>query len=213
MWRMNARIIGGAILILIGGALLVQNTGFFQLGDLFWGLLFFLAGLFFISVFLNNRQNWWGLIPGYTFFGISCLLFLGFFLPKVENILGGSIILAAIGLGFISVFIVEKQNWWALIPAGVLLTISVVTGLEGVLRDIDIGGLLFIGMGLTFAVLPILPIPQKATMKWAWIPAGILFLIGLLILGISEGLLQVIGSILLIFLGLYFIFRTMVRKQ
>jgi hypothetical protein len=213
MQRLNARLIGGIVLIVIGGALLVQNTLNFPLGDLFWGLLFFLAGLFFISIFLNNKLNWWGLIPGYTFFGISALLILGFFLPKVENLLGGSIVLAAIGLGFVNIFIVEKQNWWAIIPAGVLLTLSAVTGLDNLLNDFDMGGVLLIGLGITFGILPLLPGPQKTSMKWAWIPAGILLALGIIILGLSEGSLQLVGSALLILLGFFLIFRTLVRKS
>ncbi len=213
MQRLNARLIGGVVLIVIGGALLIQNTLYIQIGDLFWGVLFFLAGVFFISIFLNNHLNWWGLIPGYTFFGISVLLILGFFLPKVENILGGSIVLAAIGLGFIHIYIVEKQNWWAIIPAGVMLTLSAVTGLEMVLNDVDMGGVVLIGLGITFGVLPILPSPQKTSMRWAWIPAGILFCLGIIILGLSEGSLQIIGSALLILLGVFLIFRTLLRKS
>lgn len=212
MERINARLVGGLALILLGGVLLFQNIGFLQPGDLFWGLLFLLAGILLISIFLNNRPNWWLLIPSYVFLGISCLLILGFFLPKVENILGGSIFLAAIALAFIHIFIVEKQNWWALIPAGVLLTLSVVTGLDNLLRDVEVGGLMFLGMGITFAVLPLLPIPQKKEMKWAWIPAGVLFLIGFFILGINQGYLQIIGSVLMIILGVFFIFRTFLKK-
>jgi hypothetical protein len=211
--RLDVRLFGGVVLIVIGGALLVQNILNIPLGDLFWGLLFFIAGLFFISIFNNNHRNWWGLIPGYTFMGISILLILGFFLPNVENLVGGSIVLAAIGPGFINIFLVEKQNWWAMIPAGVLLTLSAVTALDNVLNDIDMGGVLLIGLGMTFALLPILPIPEKTSMKWAWIPAGILSTIGLLILGLSKGSLQIVGSILLILLGLFFIFRTLVRKS
>lgn len=212
MRKINARLVGGFILILIGGVLLLQNIGFMELGDLIWGLLFLLAGIFCFSIFLNNHINWWVLIPGYVFLGISCIMTLDLFLPKVENVLGGSIFLAAIGLAFIHIFIVDKQNWWAVIPAGVLLTLSLVTGLDGMFKDIETGGLLLMGIGITFAVLPLLPIPEKSSMKWAWIPASILILIGLMIIGISEGLLQVIGSVLLIVLGSFLIIRTLMKR-
>jgi hypothetical protein len=62
------------------------------------------------------------------------LFILGFFFPQTEEVIGGSIFLAAIGLAFINIYIVEKQNWWAIIPAGVLLTISIVVGLDYWLR-------------------------------------------------------------------------------
>ncbi len=212
MGSINAKLVGGVALIFLGGILLLQNNGFLHPGDLIWGLIFLFGGILLISLFMNNRGNWWLLIPGYIFLGISCLFILGFFFPQTEEVIGGSIFLAAIGLAFINIYIVEKQNWWAIIPAGVLLTISIVVGLDYWLKDIEVGGILFFGMGITFAALPLLPIPQKTEMKWAWIPAGVLFMIGLIIIGISHGVIQIIGSFLLILLGIFFIIRTFRKK-
>ena len=117
-----------------------------------------------------------------------------------------------LALAFIHIYIIDRQNWWALIPGGVLLTLAAINGLEEFLKDTYAAGLLFVGMGLTFASLPLLPSPQKDSLKWAWIPAGILFFIGIYILGTSEGLLQIIGAILLILIGLFFIIRTLIRR-
>lgn len=210
--HLDIKILGGVTLIIIGIALLGQNTGLFTIGNLFWGILFFLVGVFFISIFINNRQHWWGLIPAYGLLGVSILLLLETILPPIPEMLGGVIILTALALAFIHIYIIDRQNWWALIPGGVLLTLAAINGLEEFLKDTYAGGLLFIGMGLTFASLPLLPSPQKDLLKWAWIPAGILFFIGIYILGISEGLLQIIGAILLILIGLFFIIRTLIRR-
>ena len=67
--HLDIKILGGVALIIIGIALLGQNTGLFTIGNLFWGILFFLVGVFFISIFINNRQHWWGLIPAYGLLG------------------------------------------------------------------------------------------------------------------------------------------------
>jgi hypothetical protein len=62
------------------------------------------------------------------------------------------------------------------------------------------------GLGLTFGLLAILPTPQ-GRMKWALIPAGVLMVMGLLITASAADLLQFIGPVVLILVGLYLLFR------
>ena len=202
------RLFWGILLILGGVVFLLQNLGYFQLGDLFWALLFGLGGLFFLSVFFPNRANWWALIPGLTLLSIAVLLVTTRFLPAFADLWGGSIVLGGIGLSFLLIYLLDRNNWWAIIPFGVLETLAVVAGLGTVIPGVATGGIFFLGLGLTFALVAILP-GLHGSMWWAWIPAGVLTGMGLLFVIISG---QTVGFVLpaaLILVGLLLIVFTM----
>lgn len=202
----ESRILWGALLILAGGAFLLQNLGILPLGDLFWALLFGLGGVAFLSVFVTNRENWWGLIPGLTLLGIGLLIALGTLAPAIADQWGGSIVLGAIALSFIIIYLVRRDFWWAIIPGGVLLTLAILVGLQTVVGAFNMGGLLLLGIGLTFAVVAVTP-TAGGRMVWAWIPAGILSIIGILILAAEESMINYIWPVVLIVIGLLMIYR------
>jgi hypothetical protein len=77
----------------------------------------------FFVAFLFNRTNWGLLIPAYV------LLAIGVFVPLEElGVLDDNLtvtyILFAIAIPFFVVFIRNSQNWWALIPGGILAVIG-----------------------------------------------------------------------------------------
>ena len=208
-WLGN-RLFWGILLVLGGVVFLLQNLGFFELGDLFWALLFGLGGLFFLSVFFPNRSNWWVLIPGLTLLSIAVLLIASRFLPAFADMWGGSIVLGGIGLSFLLIYLVDRNNWWAIIPFGVLETLAVVAGLESVIPDFAAGGIFFLGLGLTFALVAILP-GLHGSMWWAWIPAGVLVMMGLLLVLISGQAAGFVLPAVLILGGLLLILFTFRR--
>src|SRR5512141_570591 len=157
---LESRILWGSLLILGGVLFLLQNLGIFQGGSLFWALLLGLAGVFFLSIFFANQANWWGLIPGFTLLSIALLITLHEFIPRFTNVWGGSLVLGAIGLSFLAIYLVDRDNWWAVIPGGVLLTLTVVAGASQFLPGFEMGGILFLGLGLTLTLVAILPTPQ-----------------------------------------------------
>ena len=100
--------------------------------------------------------------------------------------------LGGIGLSFLLIYLLDHNNWWAIIPFGVLETLAVVAGLGSVIPGVATGGIFFLGLGLTFALVAILP-SLHGSMWWAWIPAGVLTGMGLLFVVISG---QTIGFVL-----------------
>jgi hypothetical protein len=100
-------------------------------------------------------------------------------LPGGTGEWGGSILLGGIALSFLLIYLVNRENWWAIIPGGVLLTLALIISLGSFLGGFEVGGLFFLGIGLTFALVAVIPNPQ-GSMAWAWIPAGILTVMGLL---------------------------------
>jgi hypothetical protein len=208
---LESPILWGIILIVGGIAFLFQNLGYFQFGSIFWAIVLVLAGFFFLTIFFTSRSNWWSLIPGITLLSVAFLILTEAFLPRVGDIWGGSIVLGGIATSFLVVYLVDRKNWWAIIPAGVLYTLAVVAGLDNFYSGVGTGGIFFIGLGLTFAVLALLPVPE-GRLGWAWIPAVILFIMGLLIFAAAERFIGYLWPLALILVGGYFIFKTLLRK-
>ena len=209
---LESRVLWGSLLILAGLVFLFQNIFHIQLGGLFWAALLALGGLFFITVYITDRHHWWALIPGFTLLGVAATAFLSSFFPRLDNIFGGLFVLGGIGVAFVAVYLTERRFWWALIPAGVMLTLAVISLLDQVLGDYGSGGLLFMGMALTFALVAIIPHPQ-GRMTWAWIPAGILAVIGLIISTATGDLFGYVWPLVLILGGLALIYRALIYRK
>jgi hypothetical protein len=207
MKRLHYRLIWGALLVGVGLLLLLQN--FNILGFLWggvWAFLFAAGGAAFLVVFLSHRNNWWAAIPGFTLLGIGALIGLGTFFPRLENAVGGSLFLGAIGLSFWVVYLRSREQWWAIIPGGVLLTLATVAGLSNTLPWVETGGMFFLGLAATFGLVYLLPTPQ-GRMSWAIIPAAVLFVIGLIVTVATSSLFRYIWPAALILVGLWLIYR------
>jgi hypothetical protein len=209
---LGSRILWGSLLILAGVMFLLQNMGVFRFGDLFWGLLFFLGGGAFLSVFLQDRLQWWAIIPGFTLLGIGAIISLTVLAPGFMAAIGGSIVLGSIGLAFLLIFLLDREKWWALIPAGTMLTLTVVAAISQVLPGMETGGVFFLGLGLTFAVVALLP-TNAGRMVWAWIPAGILGLMGLLLMAAAGSMIGYLWPLVIIAAGGFLILRTVLGRS
>jgi hypothetical protein len=216
MRRFDARIWIGLLLILGGVLFLVGNLTALPIGEYVWAALFVLAGLAFLAVYVTNRVQWWSLIPGLTLVGVGGTMFLGALFPNSGPWVG-AVLLGAIALAFWLIYLTNLAYWWAIIPAGTLTTLAAVAVLDSFLGGMDLGGLFFIGLGLTFALVAVVPTRSVALpgqrMTWAFIPAGILVVMGLLIMAASADIINYIWPVVLIVLGLYFLFRTFLYKR
>jgi len=210
---LKSPLLWGSLLVVTGVLFLIQELFNIQLGSIFWGILLGLAGLFFILIYINNRLNWWALIPGITLIGVGLSTIVEVILPGIGEALGGVLVLGGIGAGFIGVYISDRRQWWAIIPAGVMLTLAVISVLDSLLSDLGSGGLIFFGLGLTFAVLALLPGEQGSRMRWAWIPAIVLVIVGLLVTAAAEELLIYLGPAALILGGIFIILRTVSSRR
>jgi hypothetical protein len=210
MKLLKSRITWGVLLILGGLLFLLHNLEVIVIGNLIWGLLFALGGLIFLSVYISHREHWWSLIPGFVLLSLAAVIIIGDLFPDLETRLGGSIFLAGIGLAFWLVYLTDRRHWWAVIPGGVLFTLAVVAGLDTVIADT--GGIFFLGLGLTFALVGILPTPE-GQMRWAFIPAVILSLMGVLIIAAAGEMINIILPLFLILIGVFLVIRTLVPRR
>lgn len=209
---LSSRLVWG-ILLIVGGALLLLDTfGIFKGGALFWTIVAVVVGLLFIARYVSDHDHWWALIPGIMFLAIAATIGLNSFLPGFSDTnLSGTIVLGGIALSFLLVYLAERANWWAIIPAGVMATIAIVAVLDSQTSGLASGGIFFLGLGITFVLVAILP-TSIGNMRWAWIPAGILGLMGFLILVAAENLINYIWPGVLILGGVWLIIRSIIRK-
>ncbi|MBC8262828.1 MAG: hypothetical protein H8E47_01705 [Anaerolineales bacterium] len=216
MKRFDARTVntvGAILLIVVGILLLLQNLGILVgVVALIWSLIFGAGGLIFLYVFLTDRTHyWWAVIPGFALLGLAALIALDEFFPRVGEAVGGMIFLGGIGLAFWVIYFIKREHWWAVIPGGVMFTVALVAGLDAVFEGAETGGVLFLGLGLTFGLLSLLSTPH-GRMKWALIPAAVLLVMGLLITAATTGILEYLWAIALILVGLYLLLRMFVSR-
>lgn len=212
MKLLSSRIFWGFLLVLGGIALLLENLNVLRIGGLIWGIILGIGGLVFLSVYWENRAAWWTLIPGITLLSVCLAAFLGVAFPSFSDYIGGIAVLGGIGLSFFLVYLVNRSNWWAIIPAGVLLTLGIISVIDAGDLNVNTEGYFFIGIGLTFLLVAILPTPQ-GQMKWALIPALILLVMGVLVTAAVQDLLAYAWPLLIIVGGGYLIYRALVSGQ
>jgi hypothetical protein len=194
LWLGILLVLGG-VLSLLGSLNIISDAG-----DIFWGMIFAAAGLFFLYMLYRDRNSWWAAFPGFTLLGLA----LSNFLPNSLEAFDGLVFFAGISAAFWWVYFNDRRNWWAIIPGGVLLTLGLTSAVDD-LAGIDTGGFFFLGLGLTFILVGILP--GESGRSWAFIPGVILLIFGAIIGTPAVGLLEYIWPGVLILLGLYFVFR------
>ena len=199
------RVLWGLLLVLAGIIFLFNSMGMISIGDYQWAIILGIGGLAFLSVFLADRNQWWSLFPSFGLLIVALVIFIENTFPSLSGDISGAIAMGGIGLAFLLIFVTNLKNWWALIPAGVLLSLALmlVLGFES-------GGIFLIGLGLTFGVLGFVS-TEHGRMRWAFIPAVVLILVGIFVTLAVYDLFAVLWPLALIAGGLliiYFVIKT-----
>ncbi|MCI0520012.1 MAG: hypothetical protein L0Z70_07100 [Chloroflexi bacterium] len=208
----ESRIFWGVVLILGGTLFLLENFLDFELGAFAWGILLALGALFFLTAFFANRAQWWAAFPGFTLLGVAGVVLGEALAPALVEVVGGSLVLGGVGLGFAAVYATHRDFWWAIIPAGVMFTLALMAGVGEVISGVATGGLFFLGLGATFAAVALLP-NSVGKMSWAWYPAGALVLMGVLVTAFSSDVANLVWPIALIGAGLLILVMPLVRRS
>jgi len=118
--------------------------------------LFFILAVIFSLIYLGKRATWAAIVA----FVMFVLGFMPLLAMTSRPELAGILVMAAIGLPFLLVYLRSAEGWWAIIPAGILLTMAIVTAivlLSGApSKELDpryANALIFAGMAATFAVV------------------------------------------------------------
>jgi hypothetical protein len=213
MKNFDWRIVWGALLVILGLVFMLQSLGILGGGlALLWALVFAAAGAAFLYVFITNHEHWWAVIPGFTLLGLALLVALGSVNSDFAEALGGAFFMAGISAAFWVIYVRNRDYWWAIIPGGVLLTLAAIILFSEILPEGIVGGLFFWGLAGTFLLVRLLPNPEGA-MDWALIPAGVLGVLGLVVIVASSAVMRWAWPLLLILGGAYLIVRTLWNRN
>lgn len=191
----------GSLLIVFGVVGLVQV--YITLSAWAWVGLLTVAGLGVFGVYLIDRSDWGYLVPAYVLWAVASLIAL-ITLDILRDEAIATYVLTAIALPFLVVFVRDRKNWWALIPAYVLLAVGVMVGLigSGTLNDLLIPAYVMFAIAIPFFVV-YTSNPQE---WWPLIPGGIMAVIGLSFL-IAEAAVQYVLPAVLIVAGIWMVVR------
>ena len=164
----------GGLLTLLGAYLLLRNLDLApDLGSA-WGIAAAVAAVLFFVMWLENRQQWGWLIPAFNLAGVAAIS--GLAAAGVAGNLAGSIFLWFVALSFWAVWLLRREQWWALIPAGTLTVVGAIPLLSDAVPGEWIAGLLLGGIGLVFAFIYLL----RREHWGAILPAGTLISVALM---------------------------------
>ena len=197
----------GGLLILFGVMALVEV--YTDLTAWTWVVILAAAGLGVFGVYLTDRSDWGLLIPAYVLWAIAGLVTL-IELNILQDPFIATYVLTAIALPFLVVFLRNRDQWWALIPAYVLLAVGVMVGLLGlgVLTDLLVPAYVMLAIAIPFFVVYV----HNTKQWWALIPGGIMAVIGLSFL-IAEAAVQYVAPVALVIVGVWILVRQFTRKE
>jgi len=179
------------------------------------GALFMLAVAlpFWVIYFSNRSANWWAIIPGGVLLAISLIPLL--VVEAFSGELFGAVFMAMLGLVFLLVYLSRREQWWAIIPAGSMLTIGAVVALSTVqfgsmFSESIIGGAFFAGLALTFGALWLLRSQHET--EWAKFPGIALAAVALISLVVGTNA-NLVFPILLLGVGVWLLVRTLRQRS
>ena len=213
MKSFNWRIPVGLVLVLLGILAFLQSFQIITLKGDPWGLIFAIifaaTGFVFLYALIYDHRNWWAVIPGLTLVGLGALIGLGL-IPGFPGAILPVIFMGCLAASFWVVYIMKRDFWWAIIPAGTLTSVTLLIALP---EDDTLGvSILFLGMAATFGVLGLINVNGQK-MSWPWIPAAVLAVVGAIIAASGGGFPSILWAILIILAGLFLVLRPYIQKS
>ena len=162
----------------------------------------------FLVVYLRDRAQWWALIPAYVLIAVAALVFLSE-TALLRDTFQATFVLTAIALPFLVAYLRDRAQWWALIPAYVLLSIGVMVLLQelGILSDFLVPAYVMFVIAIPFFVVYI----RNPKQWWPLIPGGIMAAIGLSFLMVEA--FQYVFPVLVILVGFLILIRSFTQKE
>jgi hypothetical protein len=179
------RAVWGGLLIVFGLMALVESIT--DVTGWVWVAVLIVAGLGVFGVYRIDRSDRLLLIPAYVMWAVAGLIAL-VTLGVLPGTLIATYVLTSIALPFLAVYLRHRGQWWALIPAYVLLAIGLMTALIGwnVLEGAWIATYVLTADALPFLVVYL----RRREHWWALIPTYVLLAVGLMVGLIGQGVLS-----------------------
>lgn len=194
---------------MVGLFFLLDNLDVFpELTENGWAFVLALISVVFLAAYLTGNRRNWGLLFAVV---VPATGALAIWLERADvdgEVIGGLATLLMSVPFWAALLIGRRASWWALIPAGVLTAVGLLTMIAGEAADELIGALVLFVIGAPFFVVYLMNRKQW----WALFPAIILTMIGLAIL--LSGLVSdevvpfiILTGIALPFFGLFLLRR------
>jgi hypothetical protein len=202
-------------LLVAGGALwLVDATDYISISPFVAATFFALAGIGFAIDFSRDPGSWWAAIPA------GALLGLGALITFVEGTTapdewGASLLLAGSGLGFAGAYVRVREHWWALIPAGLLVSVAIIVASVPIVERGE--GIAVVVLGIMAAILVVLAfVPIRGRrLFWPLVPAAMLGLVAVFLAQDSVETLEQfnwVSPAVLLVIGLFIVFRALANR-
>lgn len=169
----------GFLAVLAGVMWLVDALMERPIPGLVWAAVFLGAGAVFTYGFVISRQNWWAAIPAGALLGLGGMITWAEIASDSADAYGAALFLGVLGLGFLAVYARTPENWWGVIPGGVLLALAALIAVSDVLGAMGIVAVFFTGLALTFAALAAVRV-EGHRMRWPILVAGVLAVLAML---------------------------------
>ena len=176
-------------MILFGAASLINVYA--ELSAWAWVAILAVAGAAVYGVYAMDRSQKALFFVAYALWVIALLVAL-ITLNILRDEAVATFVLTAIALPFLAVYAWDREQWWALIPACVLLAVAVMLALIelNILRDEAVATFVLAAIALPFLVTYV----RDREKWWALIPAYALLAVGAMV-GLIE--LGVLGDLLI----------------
>jgi hypothetical protein len=175
---------------------------------------FILAGIGFGIDFTRHEESWWAALPAGALLGLGALIAFveG---TNAQGEWGAAILLASAGIGFGAVYVRSRARWWTLIPAGLLLGVSIIVAFVPIVKGgpsvaVIVLGILAAAL-VAFALVPI----RGRRMLWALVPAAIFGVVAGFLARGQEKLLEPfnwVAPVALLVIGLAVAARTLIGR-
>jgi len=119
--------------------------------------------------------------------------------------------MGSIGVGFLIVYLLDRERWWAIIPGGAVLSIAIMilfaqTGSWPAV-------ILFGGLALSFGLVAITARAGDRSRAWAWYPALAMVVLAVIVASTATPLPGILWPILLIAAGVAMVGWTLLGKR
>jgi len=211
--RLNIRRAFALILIATGILVLLQNTGIAagDTGQVVSLVLLVALGIFFTAMYFPGKRQWFWIA-----LGLGCFSFaLGnavYFIPGVDEFYRQVVIFIGLGISFLTIYLQNRMNWWAMFPAGLLISLGASQLMEHFYPELGAGGVLILGLGLSFLILFLVPTPV-GRLRFALLPAVILLVLGaVIVIGQPFNITDYLLPALIVLAGVVLIIFTTRKK-
>jgi hypothetical protein len=200
-------IIWAGILMLVGVLALIGM--YVTLSPWVWVIALGAAGVIALVVYLTDRSSWSLMIPAYVMLAIAVLIAL-VTADVMHDEVVAVFVLVVIAIPFLALYLRDTKQWWWLVPGYVLLAVALMLLLEeaGILGDALTASYVLFAIAIPFFVVYI----RDRKQWWFLIPAIVLTIIGLGLLGAADVGAYIV-PILLLIAGVVLIVRLVMRGR